>query len=174
MSIADYDREAHVALEFDPNGPLPATHVTISPDAGLLNFQSVTIAGSGFPAGSFAQIVACRSDATSYDDCSDSSGGYAPIGPAGTFSTPLTVRRILHLEAGDFDCASTPGACSLVTTVYGTPVPVVVATPISFDSSVPPPLPPTITVTPSAGLVQGQPVTVTGANFAPNSFVSLG
>ena len=46
-------------------------------------------------------------------------------------------------------------------------VPVVVATPISFDGSVPPPLPPTITVTPDTGLVQGQPVTVTGANFAP-------
>lgn len=173
VSLTDYDREAHVLLDFDPNGPLPSGQVTVSPGTGLVNFQSVTLAGSGFPAGSFVQIVACTSDATSYEDCSNSSGGFAPISPGGTFSTPFTVRRILHTEGGDIDCASAPGACSLVSTAYGAPVPVVVATAISFDASVPPPPPPTIAVTPSADLVQGQSVTVTGANFAPNSNVVL-
>ena len=35
------------------------------------------------------------------------------------------------------------------------------------------PPPPTVTVTPDTDLVQGQSVTVTGANFAPSSFVAL-
>jgi hypothetical protein len=172
VSLSDYDREAHVLLEFDPNGPLPAGHVTVSPDTGLLNFQTVDITGAGFPANSGVQIVACKSGATSYEDCSNGNGFFVPVGPTGAFESLYRVRRILHLEDGDFDCASSPGACSLVSTAYGS-LPVVVATPISFDSSVPPPPEPTITVTPSTGLVQGQSVTVTGANFAPTTFVGL-
>ena len=148
----------------------------MTPDTDLLNFQSVTVAGSGFATGDPipAQLVQCKTGATSYEDCSQSpSTDFAPITPAGTFSAPFSVRRILHLGGGDFDCASAPGACSIVTSVFGGTL-VVVATPISFDASVPPPLPPTISVTPDTGLGQGQEVTVNGANFAPNSFVALG
>ncbi len=86
--------EAHVLLEFDPNGPLPASHVTVTPDTGLLNFQAVTVAGSGFPANSGVQITACKSDATSYEDCSTGNPGFAPVGPAGSFTTPY--RRASH------------------------------------------------------------------------------
>ena len=175
VSISDYDFHAEVPLDFDPSGPLPGGAVTVTPDTDLLNFQSVTVAGSGFTGDSIpAQLVQCKTGATSYEDCSQSpSTDFAPITPAGTFSTPFSVRRVLHLGGGDFDCASTPAACSVVTSVFGGR-PVVVATPISFDAGVPPPLPPTISVTPDTGLGQGQEVTVNGANFAPDSFVALG
>ena len=172
VSIVDYDFHANVLLDFDPNGPEAPGATTVTPDTDLLNFDTVTVAGTGFTAGAGAQVIECRSDATSSDDCVQSIGGYAPIDAAGGFSLQLTVRRVLHLPGGDFDCASAPGACSLVTSSFGA-VPIVVAHPISFDDSVPLPPPPSISVTPSTDLVQGQSVTVTGAGFAPNAFVVL-
>ncbi len=59
-----------------------------------------------------------------------------------------------------------------MSTSFG-PTTLVAKSALDFDDSVPPPLPPTITVTPHTDLVQGQSVTVTGANFAPSSFVAL-
>jgi hypothetical protein len=171
VSLSDYDREAHVFLSFDPDGPLPSGHLTVTPHTDLVNFQSVTVAGSGFPAGTGVQVTQCRTDATAYDDCIASSQ-FAPTSAAGTFSLPITVRRVLHLESGDFDCASAPGACSLAAASYST-LPIVVTAPLDFDASQPIPPAPTISVSPDTDLVQGQSVTVTGANFAPSSFVAL-
>lgn len=177
VSINDYDFAADVALDFDPSGPAPTAQVTIDPDTDLLNFQSVTVSGSGFapptgPGPGGVQLLECTSGATSYADCVSTSG-FALLTPAGAFSTPFSVRRILHLGSGDFDCADAPGACSIVASSFSGQAQVV-ATPISFDASVPPPPPPTISVTPDTGLVQGQQVSVTGGNFAPNSFVAIG
>ena len=68
--------------------------------------------------------------------------------------------------------APTSGRCSLVSTSFG-PTTFVAKSALDFDDSVPPPPPPSVTVTPHTDLVQGQSVTVTGANFAPSSFVGL-
>ncbi|MDQ1432162.1 MAG: hypothetical protein QOF40_2764 [Actinomycetota bacterium] len=173
VSGADYDFSADAFLTFDPNGPLPSFTVTVTPHTGLLNFQAVTVAGSGFTSSFGVQVIECKSAATSYQDCAQSGGSFAPTSPTGEFSLPYSVRRILHLTGGDFDCASAVDACSLVSTSFGSN-PIVVASPVSFDNSVPPPLPPTISVTPATALVQGQQVTVTGSNFAPNAFLQLG
>lgn len=173
VSIADYDYHANVPLGFDPAGPSPTTQVTVTPDTGLLNFQSVALAGSGFASASGVQIVECKTGAGSLEDCVETPGAFAPTSATGTFSTQFSVRRVLHLAAGDFDCAGAAGACSIVSSSFG-PTPAVVATPISFDGSVPPPPPPAISVAPATDLVQGQSVTVTGSGFAPAAFVDLG
>jgi hypothetical protein len=171
VSASDYDSAADVFLDFDPNGPLPTAAVTVTPDTDLLNFQSVTVAGTGFTPSSGVQAVQCKTGATSYQDCIQF-GGFALTSPTGAFSLQLSVRRVLHLVGGDFDCASAADACSLVSASYGS-FPVIVATPVSFDDSVPPPPPPAISVTPDTDLVRGQQVTVTGSNFPPNAFVQL-
>jgi hypothetical protein len=171
VSLNDYDFEAHVFLDFDPSGPLPATQTTVTPDTDLLNFQSVTVSGSGFSPDAGVQIVQCTSDATSYSDCTQGSD-FAPTSATGTFSKPVVVRRVLHLEGGDVDCADAPGRCSLVSTSFGATT-LAAKSPLNFDASQPPPLPPSITVTPHTDLVQGQSVTVTGEHFAPSSFVAL-
>ena len=171
VSISDYDFEAHVFLDFDPSGPLPAVQTTVTPDTDLLNFQSVTVSGSGFSPNAGVQIVQCTSDATSNADCTQGSD-FAPTSATGTFTKAVTVRRVLHLEGGDVDCADAPGRCSLVSTSFG-PTTLVATSPLDFDDSVPPPPAATVTVTPHTDLVQGQSVTVTGANFAPSSFVAL-
>ncbi len=173
VSATDYDVVADVPLDFDPSGPLPKSKVTVTPDTDLLNFQSVTLAGTGFTPSSEVQVFECKTGATSYDDCTQSEGAFAPTSTTGKFSLQFSVRRILHLVGGDLDCASAVGACSLVSSSYGS-VPVIVASPVSFDDSVPPPPPPAISVAPDTDLVKGQQVTVTGSNFAPNAFVQIG
>ena len=149
----------------------------MTPDTDLVHFQSVTVVGSDFQPSSYVQFAQCTSDADSYDDCV-STGAGLPLPPTvvaadGTFSTSVLVRRVLHLEEGDVDCASAPDACSIMTTVAGGPNARVVATPISFDASAPLPPPPTISVTPAVDLVNGQTVAVTGADFAPGEMLVL-
>jgi hypothetical protein len=172
VSLADYyDYSAHVELAFDPDGPLPPGEVTVTPDTGLVQFQSVTIAGSGFSPSAGVEVVECRADATSPSDCVQSAA-FQPTSATGTFSLAYPVRRVLRLASGDFDCASAPGACTLVSSSFGAST-VVVVSPISFDPSAPLPPDPTISVAPSTDLVHGQTVTVTGAHFAPVSPVVL-
>jgi hypothetical protein len=173
VSLADYyDYAAHVDLAFDPSGPPPPGEVTVTPDTDLVQFQSVSLAGSGFNPSAGVQIVECRADATSPGDCVQGSM-FVSTSATGTFTTPVVVRRVLHLESGDFDCASAPGACTLVSSSFGAST-VVVVSPISFDPNAPVPPPPSITVAPDADLVHGQSVTLTGANFAPSSPVAIG
>ena len=171
-SAADVDVTTSVGLSFDPNGPAPSETVTITPDTNLVHHQSVTVAGAGFTPGGFANAIECKTGATTQADCNTQGTGIAPVAADGTFSGPFTVRRILNLPAGDFDCATAPGACSIVTTAFSQ-TPVVVSTAISFDPNVPPPPPPTITVVPSTDLVDRQSLTVSGTNFAPDAFVNL-
>jgi Neocarzinostatin family len=171
-AIVDVDAQNSVDLSFDPSGPPEPATLTVDPDTDLVQFQSVTAAGSGFAPSVGVQILQCKTDATDYQGCNQFSTGFVVSSAAGSFSTPISVRRILHLFAGDFDCASAPGACSLFASSYG-PVPVVAAAALDFDSSVPLPPAPTISVTPDTGLVQGQSVTVTGSNFAPNAQIFL-
>src|SRR4051794_23283329 len=172
VSSSDYDFEQEVALDFDPSGPLPTGSITVTPGSGLVQFQTVTVAGTGF-AGPGAQTIQCKSAATSAGDCNQNGYAFVPVTGAGTFTEQFSVRRILHLEAGDFDCASAPGACKLVAVSFGS-APIVASANLDFDASVPAPPPPAISVAPDAGLVSGQQVTVTGSHFQPSSFVQLG
>jgi Neocarzinostatin family len=173
VALSDRDAQNSVALSFDPTGPPPPGALTVTPHTDLVQYQTVTVAGSGFPPGAGAQILECTSNPASYSDCASYSVGFAPVGANGSFSTSVAVRRVLHLSGGDVDCASAPGACSLFASSYGA-TPVVAAAALGFDPSAPLPPPPTITVAPDTDLVQGQQVTVTGSNFAPNQPVAVG
>ena len=166
-------RARSVPLSFDPSGPLPSGSLTVTPNTDLVQFQSVVVSGTGFNPSGGAQILECTSDATSFQDCNENVAGFAPVTPAGTFSIPFSVRRILHLTSGDVDCAGSPGACSLFASSYGS-TSVVAHEALDFDASVPAPPPPTITATPDTALVQGQSITVTGSNFPPGAQVGLG
>ena len=138
-ATVDVDARASVPLSFDPNGPLPTGSLTVTPNTDLVQYQSVTVAGTGFSPSAGAQILECTSDATTFEDCNQNAAGFAPVSQAGTFSLPFSVRRILHLTSGDVDCASSPGACSLFASTYGS-TSVVARAALDFDASVPPPL----------------------------------
>jgi hypothetical protein len=171
-SAADQDVTQSVGLSFDPNGPAPIATVTVTPNANLLNNQSVMLAGSGFEPGGFVNATQCKTGATTPADCNFQGVGVGLVAADGTFAGTFIVRRILNLPSGGFDCASSPGACSIVMNVFGQ-APIVVSTSVSFDPNVPLPPPPAITIAPATGLVDRQLLNVSGVNFAPNTFVQL-
>ena len=171
-AVVDVDAENAVPLSFDPAGPLPSTAIQINPNSSLVQFQSVTVTGTGFSGGG-VQLVECKTDPSSLEDCNLNAFAFAPLAPGGTFTLNLSVRRVLHLPEGDFDCASAPHACSLIAASFGVE-PAIASAPLDFDAGAPLPPPPSISVAPDTDLVQGQAVTVTGENFAPNAFVRVG
>ncbi len=172
VAASDRDAQNFVALSFDPSGPPPAGSLIVTPHTDLVQYQTVSVAGSGFPSGAGVQILECTSAPVTFNDCSPYSVGFAPVAANGSFSTSVTLGRVLHLSGGDVDCASAPGACSLFASSYGA-LPVVAAAALDFDTSVPLPPPPTIAVAPDTDLVQGQQLTVTGSDFAPNTPVVI-
>ncbi len=172
-SQGDPDATARLVLDFDAASPIGVPTVTVTPDTGLVHFQSVTVSGSGYDGtGQFAgvSIAVCKTGSLADADCV-STGAFAPLSPAGAFTTTMNLRRIVHFPSGDFDCGSAPAVCEVRAASFSS-TPEIGSATYSFAPGPPPP-PPAITVTPDTGLVSRQVVTVDGTGFAPNSAVSL-
>ena len=152
-----------------------AVQVTVTPDTDLLNFQTVTVAGIGLhrPTGG-VQLVQCKTDATSYEDCSP---GASPTSrrsaPRGTFSTPD--HRAPHpapRRAVTSTARARPARCSLVSRVVRAR-PGRRAAPIGFDASVPPPCRPRSRSHPTPTSCRASRSPSPARTSRPNSFVGL-
>ncbi|MEU0290505.1 enediyne antibiotic chromoprotein [Streptomyces sp. NPDC006147] len=75
-----------LALSAAPASAAPA--VTASPAGGLSDGQSVTVTGTGFPAGTQVAVSQCREDTT----CTDTLAT-ATVGADGGFTAAYTVRK---------------------------------------------------------------------------------
>jgi Neocarzinostatin family len=91
------------------------------------------------------------------------------VGSDGTFSAPFKVSRFVEDEDGQLDCAQ-PSTCVLEATNVGDPDQTA-STPITFADVVI--VPPVLTASPSADLVDGQNVTVTGTGFGHHDVLAL-
>ncbi|MFG3323429.1 enediyne antibiotic chromoprotein [Streptomyces sp. NPDC048171] len=121
---------AVAALAFAAAPASAAAAVTASPGSNLADGQSVTVSGTGFPAGSEVAVSQCRENTT----CTDTLAR-ATVGADGSFSTAYTVRK--QFTATDWstgtgstvtvDCAAQQ--CQLVAYQEGTGA---VGTGISF------------------------------------------
>ena len=167
-------------ISFDPDAPLPPPPaVAVTPDTDLVNRQTVTVTGTGYPPDEEVQIEVCADGVAA-----TKVGG--PIGPpeacdyvayqntdgSGGFSAAVKVHRIFRYEGPELDCAKT--ACVLRVESYSD-VLATASVPIAFDDSLPAPPPyPEINVTPGTTLEDGTAVTVTGAGFAPSASVGVG
>jgi Neocarzinostatin family len=145
--------------------------VTVTPDIGLVDGQSVLIEGTGFPSGVFVIVMQCQAGSTSLSELLAMcvTMGAAPTPNAsGSFSTFQEVHRTIEPGSGPVDCGAGPGACTIAA-AYGVESWVEAA--IAFtDTSSPTP---TIDVSPSVDLEDGDAVTVTGADFPPAETVSI-
>ena len=172
-SQGDPDATARLAIDFAPAPPIVGATVTVTPDTGITNFQTVTVAGSGYDvSGQFpgVGVTVCKTGSTADGDCVGNQS-FAQLDPSGAFSTTLTLRRIVHFSSGDFDCGSAPAVCEVRAVSFaGTPR---VGRAVFSFAPGPPPPPPAITVTPDVGLVSRQSVTIAGSNFAPDTFVQI-
>ncbi len=165
------DFEARTSISFDPNGPVPPPlTMTVTPNTGLLNRQLVTVAGTGFDPNEEAQVVECSGTGSDPNGaCVFSNVGDITADGSGNVSVQLPVKRLIAGPNGLIDCAT--AACSLTLQSFQSDA--FLTAPISFDSSVPPPPLPTITATPSTGLLDRQTVTVDGINFDPFVAVNI-
>lgn len=174
-SNSDLEYLADAPLAFDPNQPIPPPPaITVTPSTGLLHDQSVTITGTGFDPDGFVEISECTSDATADSYCGDYLTDLQ-VDPTGAFTTTATVTRLVSTYAPGgptfVDCSSAPCTVHAVGYSNDESVRLVASAPISFDSSVPPPLLPVVTVTPSTNLPYRAQVTVHGTGFRPNEYV---
>lgn len=147
---------------FDPVAPLqPGPALDAQPAAGLVDGQTITVTGTGYPVNTGYAVLLCAAGTT---DADCASTGYPTIvytGATGTFTQPVQVRSGIVTRVGDYvDCRVAPGACEVrvgtspVTNRTG-------IAPLAFDPHGPVTPRPAITIDPSADLVDGQKVHVT-------------
>lgn len=146
-----------VVLGASPAFAAPA--VTVSPNTGLTNGQSVTISGTGFSAGASVAALECKFPPAGASSCDLGTlkNPFATADMSGNITGTYTVKQNITVGGSAFDCASSPTACTIVVakldqseTALGS---------IAFKTG------PAITVTPSTGLTTGTSVTVSGTGF---------
>ena len=134
--------------------------VTVTPDTGLVDGQTVTVAGSGFLPEEPLVMLVCAGEL-----CAPNYRGL-PNGSAdtsGVLDSDQVVSRLLFGPDGTVhDCALQ--ACTLRIRSLESSVPYR-DVPLVFDAAVPPPALPALVVSPPTGLVDGQTVKVTGSGF---------
>jgi hypothetical protein len=112
---------AVAALALSTGPASAAAAVTASPSSGLADGQSVTVTGTGFPAGAEVAVSQCRENTT----CTDALATVT-VGADGSFTAPYTVHK--QFTATDWstgtgtpvtvDCGTQ--ACQLVAYVEAT------------------------------------------------------
>ena len=161
---------AEVALDFDPDAPLPRPELSVVPSANLPAIQAVDVTGSGFAASTFHNVVQCTRESTFFNfTCIF--GPTVTSGPDGSIALQTTVERYIPAFPAPIDCAE-PDRCMLAVFSYDDGLSWAFA-PIGFDPAAPPPPPPALTVTPSTGLADGDVVTITGSGFSPGAGVGV-
>ncbi len=148
----------------------PKPVVSVTPDTGLADLQVVTMTGTGFAKNASIATLQCRPGATGPEGCDLATLTYLTADASGSFTTKRAVHRLVGIGGTNIDCA-TPNACVLAAaniSNYAESNGVV----LGFDRSKPL-VKPSVTVTPSTGLVDHQLVTITGSGFTPLATVTV-
>ncbi|MBL8778878.1 MAG: hypothetical protein JNK12_23305 [Acidimicrobiales bacterium] len=163
------DHTASVPIAFDPSTVLlPPPAMTATPDSGLVDGQTVSVAGAGFLPGTFMLFAQCRPGQITFDGCVVFPT-FAETEGDGTLSAEVQVEAIFFDRDGSVDCRIE--SCELVIASIAGGVQARAA--IAFDPDGPLRPAPTLVVTPDDGLADGQSVQVTGAGFARDTTVVL-
>lgn len=159
-------------LAFRPDGPLlPQPTIAVTPSTDLVDGTTVHVTGAGFIPGSGVQVVPCKFPFTVWGDC-ESPRTYEQAETDGTFAADVYLPAILFTGNGEqVDCRVV--ACELVATrdLNRLEERHTARAPLAFRPDGPLRPPPTLTVEPSAALVDGQAVQVSGTGFRPGPVV---
>jgi hypothetical protein len=141
----------------------------VTPAGGLLDGQSVTVTGAGFDPEAQVGLAECLTGAVGPATCDVTGDRFATTDASGSFSSAFRVTRVINVAGSLTDCA-TAGACVLGLEEPADPA-VTATVPLSFaDVAI---VAPTVTVSPSTGLVDQQVVQVAGSGFTVGSTVAL-
>ena len=151
-----------VPAVFSASASASGPSITVTPSSGLVDSQLVVIAGSGFGPGPLF-VFECRVGPA--PACDLARGVTATADAGGAFFVSLAVHSSFVDDipggAGDSVDCSVGFGCQVVASQS---MDAFAATPITFGT---PPIGPSITVTPSSGLVDSQLVVVDGSGFGP-------
>lgn len=147
----------------------------VTPDAELVDGMEVRARGAGYTPNAMVAIIQCAalSDGTgSVNNCDLSNYVLGSADDQGFVDMTLTVHRYIANADGEVDCAQQTVACSIaIGNIADYDESGVVD--VWFDGNVDGVRSPVISVTPTVGIRDGDPLTVTGANFAPGDSVQL-
>lgn len=167
---SDPRHSASAPLAFRPDGPLrPPPVLSVTPNALLVDGQSVQVSGSGFRPGPIVVSQCAVGTDDSYNRCSGDA--YVIVDSSGNVLTTLPVAVLAHAFGGYADCRVAPG-CTIAARSDSSGR-VLVEAPISFDPSGPSPTLPTVTVAPANGLAARGPVIVAGQDFPPDRSLNV-
>jgi acetyl esterase/lipase len=160
----DYIELARAALPFDPDGPLaPPPTLSVTPSEGLVDGQTVEVSGSGALTDGL-DIIQCTAEPAAWDDCDFDTTTFADV-TDGSFSESHPVFAVIATQSsGQVDCR-TAGRCALVAVGDASRWADTAVVPLGFAPDGPLLPPPTLTVTPADGLVDGQAVQIIGTGF---------
>lgn len=145
---------AEAALADALTRPEAPAAVTVTPAAGLVHGQQVTVRGTGWPAGHELVGFQCGPEGADPQSCEPNVVTEDEIhraGPAGNVTLPFPVEVVLDHPTGPIDCRTVTCRVGLLDLWAGRARFVDVA----FDPGGPDPARATVTVTPDAGLVDG-------------------
>jgi acetyl esterase/lipase len=163
---------AEAPLGFRPDGPLlPPPTITVEPAADLVDGQTVEVQGSGFVPFSGVALAQCVAPGTDSTTC-EQPQEYVNAGADGSFTQTVDLAAIIFPDfgSGEADCRATDCVLHADRGTFQ-PDPLRTASaPLEFRADGPLLPPPTLTVAPSDGLVDGQAVQVFGSGFRRGTF----
>jgi LPXTG-motif cell wall-anchored protein len=164
-------KSAFVPLSFDPDTEVIVGSITVTPDRDLVDGQTVSVTGAGFPPDHHVSFYVCAPDQVA--------GGcqwtpdFATVDGAGNFRADVVVSAVTPSEDGEIDCRTTAEPCVLVAAEGSPSSPRAARAPLHFDPDSPLLPGPEIAVEPSTNLPDVATVTVSGEHFAPRGDVSV-
>ncbi|MGK2928535.1 MAG: neocarzinostatin apoprotein domain-containing protein [Acidimicrobiales bacterium] len=150
--------------------------VTAEPSTGLVDGQTVSVTGTGFPPGEAVGVVMCTREAGAdhggrgVDACNIGHFVQGTADQQGAVTVDFPVRRLATLDGEEIDCASETGRCILgmgMLSDYDQSGGVA----IDFDPSEPLPDPPAVSLAKTAGIVDGESVAASITGLLPNSYL---
>jgi hypothetical protein len=162
--LGDYRELARAVLPFTPDGPLaPPPTLSVTPDEGLVDGQTVEVSGSGVLSEG-VELIQCTPGPANRGDCDDETSSFYSA-PGGSFTESHQVFAVIATpNGGRVDCR-TAGRCVLAVLAEDGRWADTTSVPLGFAPDGPLQPPPTLTITPAEGLVDGQTVEIVGAGF---------
>jgi hypothetical protein len=111
-----------------------ASALVVTPNTDLVDFQTVSAAGSGFTADTTVALLECQATAVDVTGCDLGTLTYQTTDGTGSYTTDFVVQRLINIGGGEVDCA--PSACVLASANLDATNPA--SAPLGFDPNVPP------------------------------------
>jgi LPXTG-motif cell wall-anchored protein len=169
IGLATATLAAGLAAGSIPGGAQAAPQATVEPASGLVDGSRVTVSVTGLPARATVQAAQCAAGATaSFESCDFFDAGFGTADGSGNVSFELGVDAVMAV--GDFDAPDeldcrAAGACVILVFPADAQGFQPIEVPLGFAPGAPLAPPPTVTVDPDDGLVDGQQVTVAAAGL---------